>query len=234
MDKTFADDPEVIETYSLRSATSAKTALRLRAASSAINVAVSATTTTATTDDDGDLEMSDAASEPIAKRNKGSWTQDEKDHLIACVKVSKAAGLCGELLWNDVYPKMVARGVDRPLGGMKNTWLRGLREQTGIDERRRENSSNMTTAVQKPKKQKEVKKAAAADTKMGEIGEFATPGKRKTGKQSAAARKQKETEEKEAVEAREKKKAEEEKAFAAAMTVMPIQPIALRIRATTV
>ena len=231
MDKTFADDPEVIETYSLRSATSAKAALRFRAAGSPSNAAGTATITTAATDDDGDLRMSDAASEPIAKRNKGSWTQDEKDHLIACVKASKAAGLCGELLWNDVYPSMVARGIDRPLGGMKNTWLRGLREQTGIDERRRENSSHMTTAVQKPKKQKETERAAAGDAKTGETGEVAMPGKKKKSKQTASARKQKEAEEE---EARETKKTEEEKAFAAAMAVMPIEPIALRFRATSV
>jgi hypothetical protein len=39
---------------------------------------------------------------------------------------------------------------------MKNTWLRGLREQTGVDERRKRNADKMTTAVQKSKKMKDV------------------------------------------------------------------------------
>ena len=160
LDKTFVEDPEVIETYSLGSATSAKAALRLRAASDANNALASAKKKTPANDDDGDLEISDPASEPTPM-TKGSWTEEEKNHLITCVTASKAAGHCGELLWNDVLPRMLALGVNRPLGGMRNTWLRGLREQTGIDERRRENPDNLTTAVQKPKKQKDAEKAAA-------------------------------------------------------------------------
>jgi len=123
-------------------------------------------TKTETTRDDSDFEMSQAASKPIRKMNKGSWTQEEKDHLIACVTASQQANLRGEDLWDDVYPNMLARGVKRPVGGMKNTWLRGLREQTGIDERRRQNADKMTTAVQKSKKMKEAGKATASNAEM--------------------------------------------------------------------
>lgn len=195
LDKTFAEDPEVAETYGLDSLASAKVALRRRGTITKTNAA----TKTATTKNDRDFEMLQAASKPIHKRNKGSWTREEKDHLIACVTASQQANLRGEDLWDDVYPNMLARGVNRPVGGMKNTWLRGLREQTGIDERRRQNADKMTTAVQKSKKMKETGKAAVENAEMNKgegdrverrVGAGAGDGKMKQGekeKMDAAA-----------------------------------------------
>ena len=195
LDKAFAEDPEVAETYGLGSLASAKVALRRRGTIATTNIA----TKTATTKDDSDFEISQAASKPIRKRNKGSWTREEKDHLIACVTASQQANLRGEDLWDDVYPNMLARGVKRPVGGMKNTWLRGLREQTGVDERRRQNADKMTTAVQKSKKMKETGKAVAENAEMNKgerggvkrrVGAGAGDGKMKQGekeKMDAAA-----------------------------------------------
>ena len=151
LDKTFVHDPGVAETYGLASLAFAKVALHRRETIATTNVV----TKPATTKDGGDFEMSRAASKRIDKRNKDSWTWEEKDHLVACVTASQQANLRGEDLWDDVYPNMLARGVKRPIGGMKNTWLRGLREQTGVDERRKQNADKMTTAVQKSKKMKE-------------------------------------------------------------------------------
>lgn len=156
LDKAFAEGLEVAETYGLRSVAFAKAALL---------TANTATTNTATTSNDGDLEMSDAASEPTAKKSKGSWTKEEKDHLIECVTASHQAGHRGEDLWNEVYPNVVARGVNRPLGGMRMIWLRELRQQIGLDERRRQNASKMRTAVQKRKKI-EVVEATRRDAEM--------------------------------------------------------------------
>jgi len=90
---------------------------------------------------------------------------------------------------------------------MKNTWLRELREKTGIDERRRENSEKMRTALQKPKKQREAEKAAANDAKKGELEEAATSLRQKTA---------------------------EEKQAAAALAMMPSVPLALGARAESV
>jgi uncharacterized protein YndB with AHSA1/START domain len=112
LDKAFAEDPEVTETYGLGSLSSAKVALRRRGTIATTNIA----TKTATTKNDSDFEISQAASKPIHKRNKGSWTREEKDHLIACVTASQQANLRGEDLWDDVYPNMLARGVERPVG----------------------------------------------------------------------------------------------------------------------
>jgi hypothetical protein len=162
LDKAFTEDPEVADTYSLRSMASAKAALRLHGTNAATHIS---TTNAATADDDGDFEMSDVVSEPSGKRNKGSWTAEEKSHLVDCVTTSYNAGLRGEVLWSDVYPNMLARGVNRPLGGMRMTWLRELRQQVNIDERRRQNASKMRTAVQKNKKEKEAEKAIAQDVK---------------------------------------------------------------------
>jgi hypothetical protein len=148
LDKAFVDDPEVAKTYGLASLASAKVALRRGEIIATTNVV----TKPATTEDGSDFEMSQAASKGVDRKKKGSWTWKEKDHLIACVTASQRANLRGEDLWDDVYPNMLARGVKRPIGGMKNTWLRGLREQTGVDERRKRNADKMTTAVQKSKK----------------------------------------------------------------------------------
>ena len=85
---------------------------------------------------------------------------------------------------------MLARGVKRPVGGIKNTWLRGLREQTGVDERRRQNADKMTTAVQKSKRMKEARKDAAEKAEMNKgegdgverrVGAGAGDGKMKQG-----------------------------------------------------
>jgi hypothetical protein len=107
LDKTFAEDPEVAETYGLGSFASAKVALRRRRTIVTTNIAAK----TATTKNDSDFEMSQAAFKPTHKRNKGSWTREEKGHLIACVTASQQANLRGEDLWDDVYPNMLARGV---------------------------------------------------------------------------------------------------------------------------
>ena len=89
LDRMFAEDPKVTETYGLGSLASAKVALRHRGTIATTNLA----TETATTQDDSDFEMFQAVSKPIHKRNKGSWTREEKDRLIACVTASQQANL---------------------------------------------------------------------------------------------------------------------------------------------
>jgi hypothetical protein len=68
LDKTFAEDPEVAETYGLGSLASAEVHLRRRGTIATINIA----TKTATTKDGTDFEISQAAFKPTHKRNKGS------------------------------------------------------------------------------------------------------------------------------------------------------------------
>jgi hypothetical protein len=92
-----------------------------------------------------------ALAEPGGKKGRAGWAAEEKTHLIPCVIASNNAGLSGESVWTDVYPKMLVQGVHRPLGGMRVAWLRELREQANIDERRRKNASKMKSAVQKGK-----------------------------------------------------------------------------------
>jgi hypothetical protein len=166
LDETFVD-PEVVETYGLVSLASAKVALRRRETNATTNIGTKPTTTK----DGNDFEMSRAASKCIDKRNKDSWTWEEKDHLIACVTASQRANLRGEDLWDDVYSNMLARGVKRPIGGMKNTWLRGFREQTSVDERRKRNADKMTTAVQKSKRMQEAGKVEMNKGEGDGVGE---------------------------------------------------------------
>jgi hypothetical protein len=210
LDKTFAEDPEVAETYNLRSMGSAKAALLFGATTVvptasptvATTAATNAVSNAAATDDGGNLDMSDTASEASGKRNKGSWTEKEKAYLVDCVTASHQAGHRGEALWSHVYPNMVALGVNRPLGGMRNIWLRELREQANLDERRRQNASKMRTAIQKSKKEKEAEKAANAGAEDAEM---------KDGEEE-----------------------KEEMEVAAALAMMPIKPIACRARGKSV
>jgi hypothetical protein len=204
LDKAFAEDPEVAETYSLCSMVSAKAAVLRGATNVTPNTRTNAARNAATTDDDGDDDdfgMSDVVSEPGGKRNKGSWTEEEKAHLVECVKVANAAGLSGEALWNHVYPNMLARRVHRPLGGMRMTWLRELRQKENVDERRRKNANKMRTAVQKSKKEKEAEKAAGQEATMKDEEEV------------------------------QREKKERDAADAAALATMPTKPVACRARA---
>jgi hypothetical protein len=153
VDGTFVADPDVAESYKLHSVASAKATLLHRETSAATDPPTNGSFKMPSTCDgyDGNFEISHALAEPGGKKGKVGWTAEEKAHLIQCVIASNNAGLSGESLWTDVYPKMLARGVNRPLGGMRMTWLRELREQANIDERRRKNASKMKTAVQKRK-----------------------------------------------------------------------------------
>jgi len=118
------------------------------------------------THDDSDVEMSVCA-QPRNKGN-GSWSKEEKDELVQFATECHALGHRGENFWDCVKDKMAARGVPRPVGGMRMVWLRGLREETQIDERRRQNSSKMRTAIQKSRKEKVVKEAKESDDEMME------------------------------------------------------------------
>lgn len=83
--------------------------------------------------------------------NARSWTAEEEQHLKEVVEECVSEGLSGEPLWRAAHPRLVARGVNRALGGMKMRWCRGLREETQIDERRKKNNNKMLTALQGPK-----------------------------------------------------------------------------------
>lgn len=87
--------------------------------------------------------------------NSRSWTDEEEQHLKQVVEECVAEGLAGEPLWKAAHPKLTARGVNRPVGGMKMRWCRGLRQQTKIDERRKKNQNKLITALQGPKVNKD-------------------------------------------------------------------------------
>ena len=89
--------------------------------------------------------------------NSRSWTDKEEQHLKEVIEECVAEGLAGEPLWRAAHPKLLARGVDRPVGGMKMRWCRGLRQQTKIDERRKKNENKLITALQGPKVNKDPK-----------------------------------------------------------------------------
>ncbi|ETN38266.1 uncharacterized protein HMPREF1541_06297 [Cyphellophora europaea CBS 101466] len=84
----------------------------------------------------------------VKQPNKNSWSKEEDAVLIECIGAAVKKGLCGNPLWDTVIGELHAKGVDRKLGAARNRWMRGLREETKFDERRKKNSKKLTTAVQ--------------------------------------------------------------------------------------
>jgi len=167
LDQSFVHDPETSSTYDLSTLASAKRSLRV----GLVGVVV---------DNDSGFELSDESTtttkkvqKRVAGKKGGSWTKEEQDHLVEVVTETHKAGLRGENLWTDVHPRMVARGVDRPIGGMRMIWLRELRRKTMLDERRKANSAKMQTAIQKSRK-----KSAATTEDPAEDSEVVADGTR--------------------------------------------------------
>ena len=99
-------------------------------------------------------EVNTYSSTSYKSPNCRSWTAEEEQHLKEVVKECTDAGLSGEALWHAAHPRLLARGVNRPIGGMKMRWCRGLRDETKIDERRKKNNV-LLTAVQKNKSERD-------------------------------------------------------------------------------
>ena len=102
-------------------------------------------------EEDDDYSPVYTAAGTLRTPNARSWSDVEEQHLKEVVEECVDAGLSGEPLWRAAHPKLLARGVNRPMGGMKMRWCRGLREETQIDERRKKNEKKMITALQAPK-----------------------------------------------------------------------------------
>jgi hypothetical protein len=89
-------------------------------------------------------------------RNRG-WSDHEKECLIEVVRSHFDGVRAGDRkdvhdtgLWELVQARMVAEyGIDRGVQACRMTWNRGLREQTGIDERLRKDPNRMATSVQR-------------------------------------------------------------------------------------
>ncbi|RMD40207.1 hypothetical protein DV735_g4924, partial [Chaetothyriales sp. CBS 134920] len=139
---SFANRPEAEKDYDLTSLASAKAALQARHAQP-----LGKPVARPSRPGEEGYEYSAAS---YKSPNRLSWTAAEEQHLKDVVKECADAGLSGEALWVAAHPKLVARGVNRPIGGMKMRWCRGLRDQTKIDERRKPNNK-LLTALQKPK-----------------------------------------------------------------------------------
>lgn len=103
--------------------------------------------------------------------NSRSWSVEEEQHLIEVVNECVALGLSGEPMWRVAHPKLVARGVNRPMGGMKMRWCRGLRDETKIDERRKKNDTKMLTALQGPRVPKGQRKSKGTEATTANTSE---------------------------------------------------------------
>jgi PHD-finger len=144
MIQSFVENSDNIRDYDLTTLATAKAALRARAAEPIGQPRKQR----------GGSNIDTTYSSMYKSPNCRSWTAEEEQHLTEVVKECSDAGLAGEALWAAAHPKLVARGVNRPMGGMKMRWCRGLRDQTKIDERRKKNKK-LLTAVQKPKVDRE-------------------------------------------------------------------------------
>jgi hypothetical protein len=123
----------------------------------------------------------------VERRTKVAGPQKKKhilsNVLLRLIKLALAVSPYGAM-----FTQRCLHGAST-LGGMRMTWLRELREQVNIDERRRKNASKMKTAVQKSKKEKEAERAAAKDTAMAkevEVRREKTPDAAKVSADAAA------------------------------------------------
>ena len=80
--------------------------------------------------------------------NVRSWSAEEEEILVDLVTECLAEGLTGQPLWDTVEPRLLARGVNRAIGGAKMRWCRKLRVRTGMDERRKPDDMKLQTALQ--------------------------------------------------------------------------------------
>lgn len=151
--KAFVEDPDNIQDFGLGSLEEARATL-LALSKVPIGRAKSPP-------DDGAIASEGRWGRPLTAAgtlktpNSRSWTDEEEQHLKEVIEECVAEGLAGEPLWKAAHPKLVARGVNRPVGGMKMRWCRGLRQQTKIDERRKKNENKLITALQGPKVNKD-------------------------------------------------------------------------------
>lgn len=120
----------------------------------------------------------------VTTPNKNSWTDEEDGILIECMtELIEARNLSGNPVWEGLEPLLKVRLSHRCIGGARNRWMRGLREETNLDERRKKNATKMTTAVQVPKSQRNPNSARSQTGRYGmsrkandPAGTLASPG----------------------------------------------------------
>jgi hypothetical protein len=153
LEKAFANNPDNLKDLDLGSLEQAQAALRNLAEAPLGRPKSPPRDGTGTQQDRWGRTVTSAGT--LKTPNSRSWTEAEEKHLKEVVEECVAQGLSGEPLWRAAHPKLVKRGVNRPMGGMKMRWCRGLREETKIDERRKKNDRKMVTALQGPKSAKD-------------------------------------------------------------------------------
>ena len=128
-------NPAIIEDYGLSNLDEAKTGLRAQAKRTLGPIRKGKLTAAGT----------------IYTPNIRSWSPDEEEILIDVVTECMAEGFRGQPLWDTVEPRLLARGVNRAIGGAKMRWCRKLRVSTGMDERRKPDDLKLQTALQVPR-----------------------------------------------------------------------------------
>ncbi|KPI39780.1 uncharacterized protein AB675_3497 [Cyphellophora attinorum] len=91
----------------------------------------------------------------VKQPNKFSWTTEEDLILVEVMRELYNEGLVGQPLWDQCEIRLKARGCDRVMGAARNRWMRGLREEYNLDERRKKNANKMTTAIQVGKSERD-------------------------------------------------------------------------------
>ncbi len=87
------------------------------------------------------------------KSKQPAWSPLEEDALITIMGELVAEGLAeGEVRWELARVRLREQGFHRSAPATKMTWMRGLRERSGIDERRNKKMETLTTGLQKKRK----------------------------------------------------------------------------------
>lgn len=87
------------------------------------------------------------------KSKQPPWSPPEEEALITIMGELVAEGLAeGEVRWDLARVRLKERGFHRSAPATKMTWMRGLRERSGIDERKTKKMEALTTGLQKKKR----------------------------------------------------------------------------------
>lgn len=87
------------------------------------------------------------------KSKQPAWSSHEEEALIAVMgELVAEESAVGEARWDLARVRLRQHGVHRSAAATKMAWMRGLRERSGIDERRSKKMESLTTGLQRKRK----------------------------------------------------------------------------------
>lgn len=142
----FNKDSDLLQDFGVTTIDEAKAAVRARPIGPLEPLATESQQRTTEHDGlAGDLpSAANASTTSAAKSKKNAWRKPWSEHEQQALgevmeEVVKNQNLKSHACWTAAHQLMRSRGINRPLGGLRMVWSRGLRERSEADERRKAN-----------------------------------------------------------------------------------------------